>query len=394
MSGELTVEAMVLGAGAAGLGAAAALSRVGVRPLVLERDVPGASWRSRYDGLRLNTWRLMSGLPGRRPPRALGRWPDRDGWADYLALYAERERLDVRTGVEVSRVDRDADGRLTVTTSDAAVTTRVVVVATGRDRVPVIPDWSGRGSFDGRLLHSSEFRNPEPFRDQRVLVVGTGNSACEIAHLLSHRAAKVWVSVRTPPLILRREYLHVPLTALALAGPLVPDRIVDRVGWLLQRLTFGDLSGYGLPRSPRGLSRMRRKPWSPPVDSGFVDDVKRGTVEVVAAVEAFEHAAVVLADGRRVEPDAVVAATGYRPCLEPLVGHLGVLGKDGEPAVCGGETSPQAPGLFFAGFTFGLAALLPYIQRDARAIARAAAALVAEPPRGGARPATPAAAAG
>jgi putative flavoprotein involved in K+ transport len=377
MGGDGTVDAVVVGAGAAGLAAAAALRRAGARPVVLERDSPGASWRHRYDGLRLNTLRSMSALPGWRPPRRLGRWPTRDAWADYLARYAERECLDVRTGVEAARVARDRYGRFTVTTSDGTSTAPVVVVATGHDRVPVIPDWPGRRSFAGQLLHSSEFRNADPFDGQRVLVVGSGNSACEIAHLLSHRAAKVWVSVRTPPLILRREYLHIPLTALALAGPLLPDRIVDRAGWLLQRLTFGDLSGYGLPRSPRGLSRMRHTYWSPPVDSGFVDDVKRGGVEIVTAVQRLEGRDVVLAGGERVEPDSVVAATGYRPGLEPIVGHLGVLRGDGEPVVHGGRTPRQAPGLFFAGFTFGLAALLPYIQLDARQIARSASALIA-----------------
>ena len=373
------LDAVVLGAGAAGLGTAAALERHGVRSVVLERDRPAASWRGRYDGLRLNTMRSMSGLPGRRPSRRLGRWPTRDGWADYLARYAGVQRLDVWSSIEARRVDRHDDG-FVVTTSDGELAARIVVVATGHDRVPVIPGWPGRDRYAGRLLHSSDYRSPEPFAGQRVLVVGAGNSACEIAHLLSHEAAKVWVSVRTPPLILRREYMGVPLTLLALPAMVAPDRVVDRAGWLLQRLAFGDLSSFGLPPSPRGLSRMRHTYWSPPLDSGFVDDAKQGRVEIVGAVEALDRTGVSLADNRRVEPDAVVAATGYRPGLAPLVGHLGVLRDDGEPQM-GGVTFPQAPGLFFAGFRFGLLALLPYIQVDAHRIARRASRLLAHADR-------------
>lgn len=78
---------------------------------------------------------------------------------------------------------------------------------------------------------------------------------------------------------------------------------------------------------------------------------------------------VILADGLRIRPDAVIAATGYRSALEPLVGHLGVLDSSGEPVA---RAPAQTPGLFFAGFRFGLAALLPYIGPDARAIANAA----------------------
>ena len=97
--------------------------------------------------------------------------------------------------------------------------------------------------------------------------------------------------------------------------------------------------------------------------------MKRGSIAVVAAVERFEAAEVVLADGRRTAQDAVIAATGYATGLESLVGHLGVIDENGEPIA---RSPPAGPGLFFAGFRFGLAALLPYIRLDAASIGRQA----------------------
>ena len=121
---------------------------------------------------------------------------------------------------------------------------------------------------------------------------------------------------------------------------------------------------------------MRRTYWSPPVDSGFVAAVKQGAIRVVPAVESFTATEVVLADGSRVRPDVVISATGYATGLRPLVGHLGVLDEDDEP-----KGRQPTPGLFFAGFTYGLIALLPHVGPDARWIARAAATAVRGGPR-------------
>ena len=105
--------------------------------------------------------------------------------------------------------------------------------------------------------------------------------------------------------------------------------------------------------------------------AGFVEALKQGRIELVAAVERFDGAEVVLMDGTRIRPDAVVAATGYRRGLEPLLGHLGVLDAGGNPVVVGGRTHPAAPGLYFNGFYASLSGQLRHMRRHARAIARA-----------------------
>jgi putative flavoprotein involved in K+ transport len=100
--------------------------------------------------------------------------------------------------------------------------------------------------------------------------------------------------------------------------------------------------------------------------------IKAGQIEIVAAVEGFDGPDVLLADGARIQPEAVIAATGYRRGLEPLVGHLGVLGEDGIPLVSGGEQHHSAPGLFFNGYRPDLSGHLRPMRAEARAIARAA----------------------
>jgi putative flavoprotein involved in K+ transport len=94
---------------------------------------------------------------------------------------------------------------------------------------------------------------------------------------------------------------------------------------------------------------------------------------VVAAVVGFDGDKVLLDGDETIAPDAVIAATGYRRNLEPLVGHLGVLAPDGRPSVHGGQTHRNAPGLYFTGFTNPLSGMFRELRIDARRIARAIA---------------------
>jgi putative flavoprotein involved in K+ transport len=367
---DLDPEVAVIGAGPAGLATAACLVKRGMDVLVLERATrAGESWHRRYKGLRLNSVRWASSLPGYRMERQFGDWPSGQEWAAYLERYAQRHDFPIAFETEVERVEQASGSRWRLRTSRGELATRSVVIATGHDHTPRIPGWPGRERFEGKLIHSADFRTPDRFRGSSVVVVGAGNSGCEIAHLLATgRAGRVWIAVRTPPLILRREYLSLSISSLAAFATPLPDRAVDRLGWIAQTLTFGDLSRYGLLRSPRGLSKMRHSYWAPPLDSGFVEAVKQGRIEVVGPVERFAGNALVFADGHQLEPEAVIAATGFSTGLAPLVGHLGVLDSDEEPLLAG-PRSP-VPGLYFVGFRFGLCALLPYIERDAYRIAQ------------------------
>ncbi len=360
----------MIGAGPAGLGVAAELGRRGIAARVLERgDAVGASWRSRHRDLRLNTDRRISSLPGGRIPRRAGRWPTRDDFIAHLDAYAERRDLDIRFGTEIQRVDHDGDGWCLESPSDL-VLARFVVVCAGHDRRPHLPAWSGADGFHGELLHAADFRDAAAFAGRDVLVVGVGTSGTEIAARLTAHARSVRLAFRSSPNVMPAEFLGVPITLWARLFEGAPVRLTDSLGHLVGRWAIGDLHGYGLPAAPYGVAtELQAKRMGPVVDRGFVAALKEGAIEPVPAVESFDADAVCLADGARIRPDAVIAATGYRPGLERLVGHLGVLTPSGQPAVLD-RSGAGAPGLFFNGYWLPLAGELPAMRRTSRRIAR------------------------
>lgn len=346
-----TRDIIIIGGGSGGLATAALLQQRGLDPLVLEAGPePGAAWRHRYDRLRLHTPRLLSGLPGMRIPRRFGRWVARDDLIEYFRGYVERHALDVRTGAYVARIDQDGTA-WRLDTAQGPILARDVIVATGYNGAPFIPEWPGRESFPGELIHSSQYMNPVPFRDRDVLVVGAGNSGAEIAHdVIDGGAKSSRLSVRTPPQIVRRATAGIPAQLIGMAIKYIPPRWVDPISKTQRKLSIPDLAARGLPRPEQGIrSSFIATGTTPILDVGIVDAVRRGRVEVVAAVEGFDGADVLLADGSRIRPDAVIAATGFRAGLDELVGHLGVLTQRGLPLKTDGE--PCLPGLWFIGFT-------------------------------------------
>jgi putative flavoprotein involved in K+ transport len=245
------------------------------------------------------------------------------------------------------------------------------VIATGYSNVPHLPAWSG--SFAGDLVHSSEYRRGDPYRGRRVLVVGAGNSGAEIAiDIARSGASEVLLSVRTPPAVVRRDTLGVPSQLLGIASGRLPVGVVDRIAAALRRVAFGDLASVGLPAPEKPYSEFLRRRVIPIVDVGLVAAVKSGTVRVVAGLERFEDGMPVLSDGSTAEVDAIVAATGFRTGLEPLVGHLGVLDDAGVPVVHGPEEHPDAPGLHFVGYVVSLGGTLRLVGRQAEQLASAA----------------------
>jgi cation diffusion facilitator CzcD-associated flavoprotein CzcO len=345
MSKQRTV---VIGAGSAGLACAAELGRRGVPAVVLEQsDGIGASWRGRYDRLRLNTSRWFSKLPDGPYARGTGVFPSRDEVVSYFEGYAERHGIEVRLQTRVQRIDRNGAGWI-VRTSGGDVAAEQVVVASGYDHTGFIPDWPGRERFERPLLHAAEYRNPEPFRGGDVLVVGPGCSGMEIAYDLAEGGARrVRLAVRTPPNMLVRSPMG-PAFALTLLR--MAPRRADRVVNFVRSKEIGDLTEYGLPVPEEGtFTRLRRLGVTPAIiDKPVVQAIKDGRIEIVAGVESLDETGVGLADGTRIEPDAVIAATGYRCGLEPVVGHLDVLDEGGVPRAADGAAA--APGLRFIGY--------------------------------------------
>jgi putative flavoprotein involved in K+ transport len=365
----------IIGGGPGGLATAAALQQRGLRAVVLEKSPSvGASWRAHYDRLQLHTTRRWSALPGLPIPRSYGRWVSRDDLIRYLEAYAEHHRIELAAGVEVDRVDRGTDGESWTLHANGGrrLVAPAVVVATGFNHTARLPEWPGRQSFTGDLLHASRYRNAEPYRGKDVLVVGAGNTGAEIAvDLAEGGAGRVRLAVRTPPHIVRRSTLGWPAQANGVLCRRLPTGLVDRLAARMAALAVPDLAPYGLPRPETGLYTRARQGAIPVQDVGLIKAVRKRRVEPVAAVSSFDGDKAALADGTTVSPEVVIAATGYDRGLQPLVGHLGVLGADGRPLTHGPRSHSATPGMYFTGYTNPISGMLRELSRDADRIARA-----------------------
>ncbi|NYH77464.1 cation diffusion facilitator CzcD-associated flavoprotein CzcO [Actinopolyspora biskrensis] len=361
----------IIGAGPSGLAAAAELGRRGVRATILESSAHlAAGWRYQYDHLRLHTTRELSNLPGMPIPRSYGRWVARDDMVRYLEEYAHRNALDIRLNTPVEHVRRNGSG-WQLGTPEGPLAASAVVIATGLNRTPHLPDWPGAETFPGSLVHSARYQNPAPYEGHSVLVVGAGNSGAEIAVALARNGAhRVWWSVRTPPNI-------IPPAAdrwqrMGILVDKLPTPAADFLTTTFERVCLPDLTSRGLPRPDEGLyTRARRDELNPVHDRGLVDEIRRDRVRPVTTVAAIDGPQVHLTDRSRIRPDSIIAATGYATDLEKLLGPAPLLSPRGLPTVRGSRTSPQAPDLYFIGFTNHPSGHLRYAGLEARAVAKA-----------------------
>ncbi|MGH3000681.1 MAG: NAD(P)/FAD-dependent oxidoreductase, partial [Gaiellaceae bacterium] len=179
------------------------------------------------------------------------------------------------------------------------------------------------------------------------------------------------------PQIVRRATAGIPAQLIGIGIRKLPGGWVDPLTKAQRKVSIPDLSAQGLPRPDVGVrSAFIATGTTPILDVGIVSAIKHDRVEVVAAVERFDGADVLLADGSRIAPDAIIAATGFRAGLDSLVGHLDVLGPRGLPARTDGE--PVLPGLWFVGF---MPTLGGQLREGSIAAVKVAAAVIAD--RGG-----------
>ena len=364
----------VVGAGPAGVATAVALKDRRLRPLLIDQaDEVASTWRSRYDRLRLNTCRPYSHLPGRRFAKGTPMFPSRDQLVEHLERHVREDGIDLKLGTKVEGIAR-SNGGWALRTSAGEVRVPQVVVATGYESEPVVPDWPGRDLFEGELTHSRAYRNATPFADRAVLVVGPGCSGMEIAYDLAEGGArKVWLSARTPPnIVLRAGPGGIPGDMIAVALLHLPARFGDAVARFGRKQDLGDLTEYGLPIPDEGvMSRLHRTGQAPAiVDRDVITSIKARRIEIVPGVESLDRTGVQLAGGSRVEPEVVICATGYNPRLEALVGHLNVLNDRGMPRALAQQAA--APGIRFVGYVPRPGAL-GYMGKEAKRSAKAIA---------------------
>jgi len=319
-------EAIVIGAGQAGLAVGHYLAARGVDFVILSNESRvGDNWRKRWDSLRLFTPARYSGLPGMPFPAVPGHLADKDEVADYLERYAERFDLPVRLNSPVRSVTSDGEQfTIAIEGCETRLEAGSVIVATGAFQRPNIPAVASRLSSTIVQLHSSDYRNPLTLPDGPALVVGAGNSGAQIALELAG-SRKVWLAGRNtghlPRRILGRDVFD-------WIWPVLTRATTDtRLGRRLRRkATAGGDALIGIPEKVLADAGVRR----------------------VGRLDA-ERAGFPVCEGEVLEPRVIVWSTGFAPAYRWI--DLPILDDTGYPRHERGVV-PHAPGLFFLGLRF------------------------------------------
>ncbi len=366
-------ETIVIGAGPAGLAVGACLQRAGVPFIILEQsDRVGSAWHRHYDRLHLHTAKAFSELPFAHFPKDYPRFPSRQQVIDYLDAYAHRFELAPRFGQQVVSA-RCVNDVWQVQTRDGLYQAANLVVASGYNREPNFPNWPGQDSFAGTILHSSQYRNGEPFRGQPVLVVGFGNSGGEIAIDLWEHGAQPDLAVRSAVNVIPRELFGIPILAIAILESKFPPRFADALNAAILRAVIGDLRRYGLRPLPQGpMTQIQQDVRIPLIDVGTLHLIEQGHVAVRPGIERFTKNGVVFTDGQEQRYDAAILATGYRPRVDAfLQGASQAHDENGRPLSSGRESAIR--GLYFCGYFVAPTGMLREIALEARRIAAAIA---------------------
>lgn len=343
---SVDIPVVVVGASVSGLACAACLTRRGVGYRVIERSgTIGDPWRRHYQRLHLHTNKRLSQLPYFPFGADVPRYPSREQVVAYLEAYAQRFSVAPSFDTPALSVYREGDRWITETPRGSLVS-HSVILATGPFGKPR-PFTCG---FPGPVIHSSQYTTGATYRGQRVLVIGFGNSACEIAIDLVEQGALPVMSARSPVNVVPRDIAGIPILEVSKLLSILPPRVADRLSAPLVRLILGDLSRLGLKRMPYGpLEQIAREGKAPVLDIGVIRLIRQGHIQLRGGVERVTGNTVVFTDGVAEEVDAIVAAVGYEPDFSFV--------------------RERGPGLYFCGYHISPTGQFGEIARDARRIA-------------------------
>jgi hypothetical protein len=373
-------DAIIVGAGPAGLACAATMRAAGLDVTVCEKaDNVGSVWRRHYDRLHLHTDRGHSGLPGMAMPRSYPLYPSRVQVVEYLESYAARFDIRPVFNTAVAWIRRD-DTLWSADTNQGVIAAPVAVIATGIADAPYRASWPGSELYQGAVVHSSDYRNPTPYLGKRVLVVGFGNSGGEIALDLANAGVDVALAVRSAIQVLPRDLLGLPILTWAVFYQRLPARLVDAINAPILRLAIGSIEELGLRRAAKGPRRMIEEDGRVPlIDVGTLDKIRDGSIRICGGIDRLVPDGVVFADAMSGNFDAIILATGFRPDLRRLIpDEAGVFDHHGMPRVTGRATG--APGLYFCGQIASPTGQLREIGIEARRIAGSAKQYIATLP--------------
>jgi cation diffusion facilitator CzcD-associated flavoprotein CzcO len=382
----------VIGAGPCGLTAVKNLLAAGVEDVVCyeEASAIGGNWvyddapdrRSVYWATRLISSRKLSEFEDFPMPENYPDFPSHRQMLDYFNAYAARfallPRIALNTRVESARRERDGTWSVTVVSEGRRHTGSFdhLIICSGHHREPLLPDYPG--TFAGRALHSCEYKRPEPFEDQRVLVVGGGNSACDIAVDVSRVAASVSISMRHGYFILPKVMFGRPVDQLyaRLRRYLryAPRFVLDAVASAFVHFELGPWEKYGLQRPTARPTGMH-----PTLNTSVLAALRDGAVLPRRGIARFDGPTVHFDDGQSERYDAIIWATGYRfgyPFLDESV-----IGPEfaSAPQLYLSMMHPTIENLFFVGLFQPIGCIWRLADHQARIAARQIAGRLSRP---------------
>ncbi|ONK70907.1 uncharacterized protein A4U43_C04F2750 [Asparagus officinalis] len=352
---------IIVGAGPSGLAVAASLKERGVPYVILERsDCIASLWQKRtYDRLKLHLPKQFCQLPGLLFPDSYPEYPCKKQFVDYLESYAKHFDISPKFNQSVQSAKYNETSGLwhvrAIETQHEEVEYigKWLVVATGENTERVVPDMDGLVSFGSEVTHASDYKSGEAYRGKKVLVVGCGNSGMEVCLDLCDHDAFPSMVVRDSVHVLPREVYGKSTFELSVfLMKWLPLWLVDKIMLVVAWFVLGSLERYGLKRPSVGPLELKTTHGRTPVlDYGALSKIKSGEIEVVPGVKRFMLGRVEFVDGRVLEFDAVVMATGYRSNVPYWLQGTDFFSKDGMPKAQFPNAWKGKSGLYTAGFT-------------------------------------------
>jgi indole-3-pyruvate monooxygenase len=370
-------DTLIIGASAAGLACAVCLKQYQIPFILLEQyDKVGVEWRHRYDRLHLHTPKKNSALPHFRMPGNYDKYVSKNDFVDYLQQYSDEFNIEPLFNRKVIQAYRKENNWETSTTTEKFISQNLII-ATGYSRKPFQPEVKGIENFKGELIHSSQYKNGESYKGKKVLVIGFGNSACEIAIDLHEHHALPFLSARGGVNIIPRDIAGIPIVNIVVAESWlskISPALVDAINKPILTLMYGRYKKYGLTKLPYGpITQITKHGRIPLLDIGTMNLIKKGKINVYPGIDQITSTGVRFTDGRVEKFDAIIFATGYESAVsEFLQGY-----DDVHPP---GKKRNGLPNLYFCGFNLSPNGMLREIGIEAKKIAKALAAARATSP--------------
>jgi len=361
---------LIIGASISGLAVAASLQRQGIEFIIIEKQGEvAAPWRNHYDRLHLHTSKRFSNLPYKKFGKTIPRYPSRQQVVDYLDDY--QKEFNIKPVFNTTAISvKKGSGYWITQTDNGLFKSSYLVMATGAYGRPKPIQFNGMETFTGRILHSYEYKTGKDFTGQRVLVVGFGNSACEIAIDLYEQGSMPAMAVRSPVNVIPRDVLGVPVLELSLLLNRLPPRVADMISAPLIKWLIGDLSELGLKKMPYGpLEEIRRDGNAPVLDIGTIQHIRQGHINIYGDIDHIEGRTIYFKGGEKGEFDAIVAGIGYYRDYAEMVDVDRSRFEDLRASVATQKYFGK-DGLYFCGYWVSPTGQIREIASDAQKIAR------------------------